>query len=271
MEANSFKTRTTVTGYYLIQSTAGAVTVNANHGNDDPAYLAESAATVTVTEGNFYTIPDFHLSSSGQIKGYVTSGSAALPNIIVRARVGLQDFEGTSDQTGYFYINVPADSSTQYTVTPALDYIQTYTSAQSGASLKPLTIIPVAGTTVFAGTMTVTGGTGKVTGTVLEGGLPITSGVLIVASNASLATIGNPPPLVYGSSAPGQAFIYYSASSAADGTYSLDVRATSSLNMRAYYNVVDPETGAFSTRTPADRSNVIVGGGTTASGQDFSW
>lgn len=266
MEANGTTVRTAYNGYYMINTTTGTTTLNANYNLDDPAYVSDSASA-DVFNNAFTAMADFHLGTSGIIKGYVTSESAAYPNIVVRATLGGDTEEGVSDQSGFFYITVPASAS-EYTIVPALDSIQTYTLAKDGAEFNPMVTTVTANQTVFVGTITITGGSGSITGRVTASGSPITTGVLIIASSASLASIGSPPPLIYGSSAAGQAFLYYAASSLADGTYSLDARP-GNVNMRAYYPIVT-NAGTVS-YTYQDLSSVTVVAGSTTANKNFAW
>lgn len=266
IEAGGVQTRTASNGYYLFNVPAGAVTVNANFNLDNLNYATDSREG-TVTDGAATFIPPnpyFHLPQAGTITGYVTAGTGALPNIVVKAVRGVVEFAAPSDSTGRFYITA-STSSSNYTVSPVLDPLQTYSSAPSDPLTAALT---VPGSTVFAGTITVTGGMGTISGSVKDGTAPITTGVLIIAS---IGSISDPPPAIYGSSAPALANPYYTASSQADGNYSFEVRG-GTYNMRAYYPIVNTNAGtvSFPTKTKAA---VIVNAGAATTGQDFtgSW
>lgn len=268
VEVNGSQVRSQSNGYFIIPVSTGSLTVNANFNSDDPTYVTDFYTT-TITQDETEMCPPspyFRLGTAGRITGYVTSGTAALPNIVVKAVRGVNTYQGVSTQTGYYWISVPV-SGTAYTVSAVLDPIQSQTVAPDPHTVT----VSASGSTVHVGTITVAGGAGTVTGTVRESGSPITTGVLIVASEAPFATIGNPPPLIYASSAPGQAYIYYTASSSADGTYSMSVRASSALNMRAYYSVINPKSGGLTQKTPQDRALVTVTAGGSTTGQDFSW
>ncbi len=262
MEVNGATTRSGSNGYYLLNTTTGSFTVSANFNTDNGNYGTDSKNGTLTSQGQIVTLGNFNLPQSGTIKGYVTSGTGAFPNIIVRATAGSTVKESPSDNTGYFYITASTDS-TSYTITAVLDPAQTFTTLPA----DPLTVtLTVPGSTVFAGTITVTGGLGTITGKVTEGGSDITTGVLIIASRG---TIADPPALIAGSSAPALSNPFYAASSAPDGTYSLEVRATS-YNMSAYYPSVNPDTGAV-TYPRRTRIGVTVTAGATLSGQDFTW
>ena len=77
VEANSVSARTASNGYYVINTTTGAVTVNANFNGDSPGYVKDSYTGVTAAGG--YSIlapyPYFHLGTSGTLYGWVTSGT----------------------------------------------------------------------------------------------------------------------------------------------------------------------------------------------------
>lgn len=256
-------TRTDSQGFYILSLPTGTVVVAANYGSDNANYITGNA-DATITQGAVTSIPDFHLAQGGTILGYVTSGTGALPYIAVQATLGGAVFNDTTDNTGYFYIFV-STSATPYSVTPVLDPLQSYTSLPSNPLISTVTL---PGSTVFAGTITVIGAMGTISGSVRNNGSAITSGVLVVASTAA---VPDPPATIFASSAPALA-ILYSVSSEADGTYRLDVRSstTTTYNMRAFYPVVDIKTGAVS-YTSKPRSGVSVGAGAEVSGQNFTW
>ena len=249
-------------GFYMLFLPTGTIAITANFASANGSYQT-SYVEVDLAQGAVTNVPDFHLAQGGIITGYVTSGTGALPDTIVQATNGGPVYSGTSDSTGHFYISA-ATSSVAYEVTPVLDALQSYTSLPA----TPLSVdLAAPGDSVFAGTITVIGAMGTIEGVLTKAGMVITTGVLVVASTA---TVSDPLPLVNAASAPTQTVIY-SVSSQADGTYSLDVRssATETYNMRAYYPEVDANTGAvtYTTRTGSGIS-VSAGGITT---QDFTW
>ncbi|HBB66906.1 MAG: hypothetical protein A2X28_04795 [Elusimicrobia bacterium GWA2_56_46] len=256
-------TTTDSQGWYFLPVSTGTAVITANYNSNDGNYTT-SDNVATILQGVVSNIPDFHLAKGGYLKGYVTSGTGAIPNIPVRASNGGPVYEDTTDSTGYFYI-FAATSSVAYTVTPELDPLQGYTSVPSYPLVSSVT---TAGATVFAGTITVIGALGTISGSVSYDGAPITTGVLVVASTAAV-----PSPLntIYASSAPAQA-ILYSVSSKSDGTYSLEVRSstTSTYYVRAFYPVVDVKTGSVS-YTSKSSSTISVGAGAEVTGKNFSW
>ena len=260
--AGGVTTNTDGQGFYMLFLSTGTVTITANYGSSNGNYQT-SDVDVTLEQGSVVQVPDFHIAQGGYITGYVTSGTGALPNIVVRASNGGPVFEDTSDSTGHFYIYATT-GSVAYTVSPVLDPLQSYTSLPA----TPLTTnVAIAGSTVFAGTITVVGAMGTIAGTVTNGGTAITTGVLIVASTA---TITDPLAPVVAAVSASQS-ILYSISSQADGTYSLDVRSstTTTYNMRAFYPAVDAVSGAV-TYTSKTYSSVPVGAGAITQ-RNFSW
>lgn len=265
-------TRTDSQGYFFLTLSTGSQTVSANYDNSNPNYVSQNQG-VTISQGVITTMSDFHLNAGGYIKGYVTSGTGALPNVVVQAtNGGGQTFTDTSDNTGYFYI-FASTSALPYTVKPVLDVMSQYSSAASNnCSLVSGDIqcnVTTPGATLTSSTITVTGALGTIKGNVTANGSLITTGVLVLVSTAS---ISDPPAAVVASSAPALTTIY-AASSQADGTYSVSVRAsTATYNMRAFYPVVNPDTGGLT--QPASQTLTIPGGvsaGATLTGRNFAW
>ncbi|MBI5625084.1 MAG: carboxypeptidase regulatory-like domain-containing protein [Elusimicrobia bacterium] len=255
VEAGGPSNRTSAQGFYLLNVSTGTLTVNANFNTDDSRYATDSAAA-TVGVGEIVSVPDFHLAQSGTIMGYVTSGTGALPSVVVKAALAGTNYEGYSDGTGYFYIYVPVNAAA-YTVTPILSAGQSYGTSPT----DPLTgTISASGQVVHVGTITVTGGMGTISGVVKDAsGNAITTGVLVIAS---VGAITDPPAAIYGSSGPGMAFPVYSISSQSDGTYSLEVTA-GDYNMSAYYPDADPYTGTFSLKRKTKAGVPVTAGGST--------
>ena len=272
MEAGGVQARTAASGFYSLNVDTGAVTLTANYNSDNPNYdSASGAGTVGAGEVlNLLEYPYFHLNQGGIIKGYVTSGTGALPNVVVKAYVGVVEYSAPSDNTGYFYIKASTNGS-QYTIEALLDPAQSQSSALSDAvncsQADPLKCsMTVPGSTVFSGTITIAGGLGRITGSVVDAAGSITTGVLVLASRGAIA---DPPNSIYGSSAPALSNPLYAGASSADGTYTLEVRGTS-YNMSAYYPVVNTTDGSV-VYTLKTKTNVMVTAGATTSGQNFTW
>jgi hypothetical protein len=261
--------RTTSTGFYLLNTTSGAVTVTANHNADNTSYSPDSQSAA-LEIGDVATIPTFHLPTSGVIWGFVGTGagSGALPNVVVKAARSGATYESFTDNSGYFYIRVTTSAFT-YTVSPVLAAGQAYTTSPS-----PLTAsITTMGQSLNVGNITVTGGMGRIAGQVKDDAVTddidknITTGVLILASQGA---ISDPPPAISGATSPGLANAIFTGSSQSDGTYFLEVTA-GSYYMSAYYPKIDPYTGAYQlklkTKTPAQ---VTVTAGQTTPNIDFT-
>jgi hypothetical protein len=256
-------TTTDARGWYFLQVSTGEAVISANYQSADGNYMTGDAYA-TILQGAVTNITDFHLARGGYIMGYVTSGTGALPNIPVRATSGGAVYNDTTDNTGYFYI-FAATTTVAYTVTPELDPLQGYSSLPN----DPLTAsVTDAGVTVFAGTITVTGALGNISGSVTDGGEAITTGVLLVASTAAVPT---PLPAITALTAPAQA-VFYFVSSKSDGTYSLEVRSSTSAtyNLRAFYPKVDVNSGAV-TYDSKELSAISVSAGAETPGKNFSW
>lgn len=223
-------------GRYFAQVSSGLITIAANEGNDNYQYV-EDIKQVTINSGRI-SVQDFSLSEGGVIKGFITTdGSSILPGVEVTAtREGAQYGSGTSDASGYFYIKNLGTAT--YTVQPGLD-----TSEVSTPNTSTVTV--VVNDTVFVGTFMIVGSLGEIAGTVKYNDELVTSGALILASTDPISNI---PPLIVGSSAPAQTFIY-AASSKADGTYSMEVRGSADPYYLSAYIPFITTTGSVATTT----------------------
>ncbi|MDX6771086.1 MAG: prepilin-type N-terminal cleavage/methylation domain-containing protein [Elusimicrobiota bacterium] len=245
--------------YFLRVSSPGTVDVTANPGNLNADYLALTQSIV-VDPGEIVSDVDFVLTQGGRITGFVTrDGTNALPGVAVAAldSNGFARDQQVSDASGRFTtVNVATGA---YTLSPAIDSIETATPSS-------LAVTVTVGATVHGGTFTISGAMGRITGAVTAGGAPIATGVLIVASSATLS--GTPPALTTISSATLTVDPYYMTSSYEDGTYSLDLRGGSYL-LYGYYTTISPS-GAV-TITGTNLGAVTVTPGATLTGQDFAW
>ncbi|MBI5239727.1 MAG: prepilin-type N-terminal cleavage/methylation domain-containing protein [Elusimicrobia bacterium] len=270
--SNGAYTWTDNQGWYALAVPTGTVTITANAGSVNASYIA-SDYDVVVSSGGLTSVPDFHLAKGATLKGFVTPGTGGLPNIPVSASNGGTPYEDTSDGTGYFYIFV-ATSPTAYSVAPILDPMQGYVGqpVAPAAGGNPITVTAdTAGSTIWIGTFTIIGGMGTVKGSVKYNGSPITTGVLITARVGGVVT--DPPAAVVASSAAAQTAIY-SVTSQADGTYTLEVRqsTTTGYSLRAFFPVVDLQTGAVSyPGGPKDLAAFTVWAGTEYPNKDFTW
>ncbi len=109
-------------------------------------------------------------------------------------------------------------------------------------------------------------------GSVKHNGSPITTGVLVTARAGS--AVSDPPAAVVASSAPAQTAIY-SVTSQADGTYTLEVRqsTTTGYSLRAFFPVVDLQNGTVSFPSPGSKTlpAFTVWAGTEYTNKDFTW
>ncbi|MFC1501567.1 carboxypeptidase regulatory-like domain-containing protein [Elusimicrobiota bacterium] len=245
-------------GSYILSCGTGTLSVVANEGNANPQYISVTIPSITLAQGELVTGVDFILSEGGSVEGWVTrDGTNPQPNI----SLALFDNNGQllaqeiSKADGFFkMVNVATGTQT---VEPILD---------TGESSTPVTanVNVISGSTVFVGTFTVTGAFGYITGSLTDGGKPISSGLLLVASANTISSL----PTIDVNSATLPAI--YTANSYEDGTYSLEVRGSTSTAyyVYAYYPQVSGSGVTVSTGT---QTGIMVGAAQTTSGVDFSW
>lgn len=260
--AGSNQNASATTGRYLLVVTTGSVDVTANVGNGNPNYISVSSS-VEVGLGRVSSGVNFVLSQGGRLSGFVTrDGVNALPGVAVAAidLNGLSRDQQVSDVNGRFTtVNIATGT---YSATPSVDSLET-------SSPTARTAVVLAGQTVFAGTFTITGALGAITGSVTSGGAGIATGVLIVVTTATLS--GSPPAPPALSTNTLASGVYYVASSREDGTYSVEVRQSTSPAYRVYgYYTTLSSTGAV-TISAQSLTGVQVTAGQTVSGQDLSW
>lgn len=254
----------TTNGRYYLVVNPGSVDVTANVANGNANYITISSLTVPVTLGRITNGVNFVLSQGGRLTGFVTrDGTNALPGVAINAidGNGLARDTQVSDVNGRFTtVNIATGA---YEVTPSLDSLETSTPTYISKTV-------VGGQTVFAGTFTVTGALGAITGSVSVGGVPIATGVLIVVTTATLSGTPPAPPALSTASLTGAP--YYVASSLEDGTYRVDVRQSSapaSYRIYGYYTTLN-STGAvtFNSQT---LTGVDVLAGQTVPGKNLAW
>src|ERR1019366_8572147 len=169
---------------------------------------------------------NFQLSKGGQISGFVSrDGTNPLPGVAVSALDAYgtaHDTEASGNNGKFTLINLTTGT---YTVQPTLDTKEISVPASNS-------VLVTAGVTVWVGTFTITGAMGQVQGNVSYGGQPIKSGVLIVISTQAISI---PPPALSVATLLNAA--YYADSSNESGTYSVDVRGstTTTYNVAAFY------------------------------------
>lgn len=253
----------TVNGRYMLRVSSGLVNVTANSGiGAVETYVSGSSVGVSVELGVVTSGVDFDLSQGGRISGFVTrDGVNALPGVAVVALDinGYAQDQQASGPDGYFTtLNIATGT---YEVQLSLDSLES-------ANPSSATVSVTAGGNVFAGTFTVTGALGTITGAVDVGGAPLRTGALIVVTTSTLA--GSPPAPPALSSNTLSSSPYYAVSSKEDGTYSVDVRQSTSPAYRVYAYYVTYG-GANPTVNSSVQTGVQVLSGQTVTGVDFSW
>lgn len=138
----------------------------------------------------------------------------------------------------------------------------------SKESSNPLSLTGAvtSGCNLFVGTFTVVGMLGTISGKVTASGVPIATGVLLMATTT---TIASDPPVI--SSATLAGCSYYASSSLEDGTYSFDVRGSTSTNYNIYAWYPAKSTGGAITYSRQSILNVQVLPGLTTSDENLSW
>src|SRR5262249_39567425 len=157
-----------------------------------------------------------------------TGSNTPLPGRVAMAQKvnGTDSAQAASDSSGYFYLQNLSTGT--YTISPALDTMET-------ASPSSLTVVlSSTGTAQSISTFTITSGIADITGQVLYASAPITTGVLIIASTATISS--SLPPTQTGTSGITCSPCYYSVSSDAQGNYTLPVRnSTTTYKIYAWY------------------------------------
>jgi len=257
--AGSTSTVTGLGGSYSLRIATGTYDVTANPNNANGSYSYQVQTGVAITLGDTTQPVNFQLSKTGKIRGWITrDGVNPLPGVDVVALDSFgsaHDTEPSGNNGQFTLINL---TTGVYTVQPILDPKETSAPISS-------TITVTAGTTVTIGTFTILGAMGQVQGNVSVSSQPIKSGVLIVISTAPLSL---PLPAISSSSLTTSAI--YSDSSKEDGTYSVDVRGstTSVYNVYGLYMYLNNQTPVISTRTI---TNVTVTAGQATTGKNLTW
>jgi len=252
---------TNANGMYFIRLSTGVYDVVANPGNANALYASMTYnPPQTVTLGDVTLNVNFQLPKGGRINGWISrDGINPLPGITLVAydSDGIpRDSEVSAFNGSFMLVNLTTGT---YTIQPVLDPKET----SSPVSVAPSILF--GGTTVWSSSFTVVGAMGTVIGAVKLSGQPIRSGVLIVASTA---TISFPLPALSSSTMAGS--VIYADSSLEDGTYSLDIRGstTSVYNMAAFYTTMSGSTPVVSTKTV---SGVTVTSGQRGPTVNFLW
>lgn len=248
----------TASGRFIIPLSAGTYSLVANPGNGNAQYVSLAQDNVAVELGKITSGQDFALSKGGSLRAWVTRDRInPIPGVAVVAidHNGSARAQDVSKSDGSILLVNLATGT--YTVKPILD---------SGETSSPdsQTAIVAAGATIFASTFTISGAFGSISGQVTSGAKPIATGVLIMASTATLVT----PPTINTGMAAGSAL--YTTNSYENGTYVLDVRGSSTTpyNVRAFYPV--PNGSSFMILS-ASATSVSVNQGQKVTGINFNW
>lgn len=242
---------TDAAGNYVLAVATGPISVSANRGNDNRKYTSSLREDVEICLGVMTSGINFTLSSGGTLTGFVSpNGVDPYPGVAFEARMyGLSYGSVVSDNTGKFTIsNLPAGAYDIYAYGPNSEQV----------SPESVSAVVTAGDTVFSSSFTVNGGFGTVGGSLTAGGKSIGTGVLLVASTVTISGVA-PPDVSAALRAGGVK--YYQKSSAADGTYAIDLPA-GSYNIYAWYtdlsgsNPVTVKKSATAVVTSANRSIV---------------
>jgi type II secretory pathway pseudopilin PulG len=217
-------TTTSSTGRYFMSVSTGDMQLTANPANTNRAYTSQSYPLMGLTAGTMYENASggnqtwFTLSLGGILAGYFQTGSnTPLPGRVAYVTPGGN--QATSGNDGHFYIsNI---STGTYVLAAALDPAETATPSSTTV------ILASTGTSTTISTFTITNGLSQITGQVLASTQPITTGVLVLASTATMTGgTSSPPPSVYGGSGSLCSPCYYSGSSDSSGQYTLYVRSS---------------------------------------------
>ncbi len=261
--AGSIVNANTTNGRYLLSVTPGTVDVVANSGSGSSAnYVSVSSLGVSVALGEIRSGVDFNLSQGGRLSGFITrDGTNPLPGVAVSAldiNGYARDTQVSGSDGRFTTLNI---STGFYIVQPQLDEIESVSPSSAGVTVT-------SGGNAFSSTFTVTGALGTITGSVTLGGAALRTGALIVVTTATLAGTPPAPPALSSASLTGSP--YYLASSQEDGTYSVEVRQSTTTLYRVYAYYITYG-GAAPTINSLTTTGVSVLSGQTVTGIDFAW
>jgi hypothetical protein len=251
-------------GVYFFPCSTGTWDITANiSGFPSPnaSYVSRSSPSIPVTLGDVYGGVDFFLNQGGRVTGKVTrDGVNAVPGIALVAvnSGGVGVDQQVTDTTGRFtFVDLTTGS---YTISAVLD---------SGETSTPVSVTTnvAAGATADIGTFTVVGAFGRITGTATYGGVPIQTGVLIVASTAAVSA----PPALSAATLSGTP--YYIGQTREDGTYTIDIRGSTNpaYNLGAYYFSFATSVSTVPVISTKTYTNVQVYPGSTTASINFSF
>jgi hypothetical protein len=243
---------------YFLRTIPGVYDMTANPNNANASYVSAVQPGVTVNAGQITSGVDFVLSQGGGLNGFVSrDGTNPLPGIAVTATNGLGLVEATAVSGADGRFRMSNMSTGTYLV-------EAQTASGESATPASVSTAVVVGVTRFVSTFTVSGASGFITGGVTVGGNVLQTGVLVVASTA---TIVNPPSL---STTTLLGAGYYVGSSLESGNYFLEVRGSTNprYNIYAFYPTWN---GSVWTTVVRSSLSVSVAPGETKTGIGFAW
>ncbi|MBI2069732.1 MAG: carboxypeptidase regulatory-like domain-containing protein [Elusimicrobia bacterium] len=245
-------------GGYLMALTPGTYDITANPNNGNSSYVSQTSQSVVVVLGKVTSGVNFTLSQGGKIRGFSTrDGINALPGIAYTAynENDIAMANEVSGSDGRFLLTDLATGT--YSVEPILGSGET----SSPASISTTVAI---GDDLHIGTFTISNAFGKITGTFKSGGEIIKTGVLVIVTTTTITT----PPALSSNTLTGAP--YYMTNSYEDGTYSVDVRGSTSTKYEvyAYYFTFSGDTPVINSSAT---SNVTVTAGQTTPDINLSW
>lgn len=244
-------TLTNAAGDYVLSLSTGYYSIRVNDGFSNINYNTVASTVTDISTGIISGI-NFNLLPSGLVSGQVTTdGTDPYPGISVQALSGgLQVATAVTDSFGNYTIyGVPATADQ---ISPILNPSQASTPASINVTVAQ-------GQTSSGNNFIITSNLAQLSGTVTQGGTPITTGVLIVASTTSWPSL----PIVNNAFRAGSTPIYDAVSDTV-GNYNLSIVGNSSYTINAYYTSLNG-----SGTSTSQKSDLIY---VSTSGQvNFAW
>ncbi|OQA92362.1 MAG: hypothetical protein BWY26_00280 [Elusimicrobia bacterium ADurb.Bin231] len=213
-------------GYYQFAVDVGSHAIIANQNYYSSSWT-EEIADALVEINQITNVPDIKLYPAGWISGKTKNASNnPLPFITITSTSPFIYFskDSFSDSEGNYIIK--GVRTGLCFVFPVLD------SADSYIAEKSYPVWITQGVENTENNFRIVSSWGKIKGTVKYGSNNITTGVLIIASTATVPT--DPPPIIDPAFRTGTE-IYYGTVALSDGTYELSVRKGWSYNLRAWF------------------------------------